>query len=226
MPGQRVAVVTGANRGIGRAVAAQLAERGLLVFVAGRDEGAVREAADDLGAGTRPLILDVTSQASVDWAVAATGHVDVLVNNAAILDEGQDPLVEDGGRIEQLIDTNLLGAWRATRGFAPGMIERGWGRIVNVSSGAGSFSAGLWTAAPAYSVSKAALNALTVVLDARLRGTGVKVNAADPGTVATRMAPYAGRTPEQAAGPIADLALLPDDGPSGGFFHEGAPEPW
>ncbi len=221
----RTALDTGATEGVGRALSAALAGAGHRVLVTARDEADAEATAATLP-GARGLRLDVTSQASVDWAVAATGHVDVLVNNPAILDEGQDPLVEDGGRIEQLIDTNLLGAWRATRGFAPGMIERGWGRIVNVSSGAGSFAAGLWTAAPAYSVSKAGLNALTVVLDARLRGTGVKVNAADPGTVATRMAPYAGRTPEQAAGPIADLALLPDDGPSGGFFHEGVPEPW
>jgi len=222
---RRTALVTGANRGIGRAIAARLAEEGLTVFVAGRDEGAVRDAADQIP-GAKPLRLDVRDDASVQAAAKHAGDVDVLVNNAAILDEGQDPLTEEEGRVVALVDTNLLGAWRTCRAFVPGMVARGWGRVVNVSSGAGSFEMGLWAAAPAYSVSKAALNALTVVLDSRLRGTGVLVNAADPGTVGTRMAPYSGRRPEQAAGHIARLALLPDDGPSGGFFYEGEPEPW
>lgn len=217
----RRALVTGANRGIGRAVAAELAERGAAVIVAGRDERAAAEAAREIGA--QAVALDVRDPASVERAREAAGPVDVLVNNAALLDEGDDPL---GDHVEALIDTNLLGAWRACRAFVPGMRDRGWGRVVNVSSGAGSFAGGLWSAAPAYSVSKAALNALTLVLAQSLEGSGVKVNAADPGTVGTRMAPYASRTPQQAASHIADLALLPDDGPTGGFFHEGRPEPW
>lgn len=221
---ERTALVTGANRGIGRAVAERLRSRGLAVIVAGRDEASIGEAADALGA--TPLRVDVRDPAAVRDAARRAGHVDVLVNNAAILDEGQDPVTEDEERVTTIVDTNLLGAWWTCRALIPGMLARDWGRIVNVSSGAGSFAGGLWPAAPAYSVSKAALNALTVVLADRLRGTNVKVNAADPGTVATRMAPYAARTPEQAAEHIADLALLPDDGPTGGFFHEGRPEPW
>ncbi len=220
----RRALVTGANRGIGRAVAERLVAGGHDVIVAGRDEAGVIEAADALGA--RPVLMDIRDEASVLAAAATAGHVDILVNNAGILDEGQDPLSEADERIVALIDTNLLGAWRVCRAFVPGMAERGWGRVVNVSSGAGAFAYGLWPAAPAYSVSKAALNALTVVLAERLRGTGVLVNAADPGTVATRMAPYAGRTPEHAAEHIAALASVDDDGPTGGFFHEGREEPW
>lgn len=220
----RRALVTGANRGIGRAVAERLAQEGLEVLVAGRDEAGVFEAADAIGA--TPVRLDVTDDASVRAAARRAGAIDVLVNNAAILDEGQDVLAEDEGRVSAVIETNLLGAWRMTRALVPGMLERDYGRVVNVSSGAGSFDGGLWAAAPAYSVSKAALNALTVVLAARTRGTNVKVNAADPGTVGTRMAPYASRTPEQAAEHLAALALLPDDGPSGGFWHEGRPEAW
>lgn len=221
----RRALVTGANRGIGLAVAQALAAEGLEVLVAGREEAAVAEAADLVPLST-PLRMDVRDDASVHAAAERAGRVDVLVNNAAVLDEGQDPLLEDEGRTVALLDTNLLGAWRACRAFVPGMVVRDFGRVVNVSSGAGSFAGGLWPAAPAYSVSKAALNALTVVLADRVRGTNVKVNAADPGTVGTRMAPYATRTPEQAAEHLARLALLPDDGPSGGFFHEGRPEPW
>lgn len=221
----RTALVTGANRGIGRAVAERLVAEGLSVFIGGRDEGAVVEAADSIP-GTTALVLDVRSDASVRAAAKRAGDIDVLVNNAAILDEGQDPLTEDEERVTALVDTNLLGAWRTARAFMPSMLARDFGRVVNVSSGAGSFGGGLWAAAPAYSVSKAGLNALTVVLAERVRGTNVKVNAADPGVVGTRMAPYAGRRPEQAAEHIAALALLPDDGPSGGFFHEGEPEPW
>jgi NAD(P)-dependent dehydrogenase (short-subunit alcohol dehydrogenase family) len=220
----QTALVTGANRGIGRAIAERLVAEGLTVHVAGRDEGAIREAADALGA--TPVRLDVRSDRSVRAAAEAVGPIDVLVNNAAILDEGQDPLSEDEERIVALVETNLLGAWRTARAFMPGMLVRDFGRVVNVSSGAGSFAGGLWPAAPAYSVSKAGLNALTVVLADRARGTNVKVNAADPGVVGTRMAPYASREPSQAAEHIARLALLPDDGPTGGFFHEGRPEPW
>ena len=220
----RTALVTGANRGIGRAVAQQLAADGLNVLVGGRDEASILEASEQIG-GT-PLRLDVRDEASVRHAARTVGGVDVLVNNAAILDEGHDPISEDFDRVLDVVDTNLLGAWRTCRAFLPGMLAQDWGRIVNVSSGAGSFAGGLWSAAPAYSVSKAALNALTVILAQRLNGTQIKVNAVDPGTVDTRMAPYASRTPEQAAEHIAALATLPDDGPTGGFFHEGRHEPW
>ena len=220
----RTALVTGANRGIGRAIAERLKAEGLEVIVGGRDEAGIRETADEIGA--TPLRIDVRDDASVVAAAHKAGPVDVLFNNAAILDEGRDPLQLDDERILTVIDTNLLGAWRTCRAFVPGMIERGYGRVVNVSSGAGSFGHGIWTAAPGYSVSKAALNALTVVFSERVRGTGVLVNAADPGTVATRMAPYADVTPEQAAEHVAALGLLPDDGPTGGFFHQGQPEPW
>jgi NAD(P)-dependent dehydrogenase (short-subunit alcohol dehydrogenase family) len=170
--------------------------------------------------------LDVVDDDSVRAAFDEAGPVDVLVNNAAVLDEGQDPLTIAEERLTSLLETNLAGPWRIARAFVPAMVAQGWGRVVNVSSGAGSFAGGLWPAAPAYSVSKAGLNALTVVLAARLRGTGVLVNAADPGVVQTRMAPYAGQTPEEAAEHLARLALLPDDGPTGGFFHRGEPEPW
>jgi NAD(P)-dependent dehydrogenase (short-subunit alcohol dehydrogenase family) len=220
----RSALVTGANRGIGAAVAERLAGEGLDVVVAARDEAAAREVADRIGG--RAIRLDVTDPASVHDAARHVGPIDVLVNNAALLDEGEDPLAQDDERVEAMVSTNLLGPWRTIRALVPGMVERGRGRVVNVSSGAGSFASGLWTAAPAYSVTKAGLNALTVVLAARLRGSGVLVNAADPGVVATRMAPYASRTPEQAAEALARLALIPDDGPTGGFWHEGRPEPW
>lgn len=221
----RTALVTGANRGIGHAIAQALARAGLEVVVGARDRAAGERAAREVGAA-RAVALDVTDEASVRAAAAELGAVDVLVNNAAILDEGEDLLAQDAARVEEMVGTNLLGPWRTIRAFVPGMVERGWGRVVNVSSGAGSFANGLWTAAPAYSVTKAGLNALTVVLDSRVRGRGVLVNAADPGVVGTRMAPYASTSPEDAAEPIARLALLPDGGPTGRFWYRGREEPW
>jgi len=221
----RTALVTGANRGIGRAIAQHLVGAGLRVLVGARDPQAGERAAAELGAAGA-LALDVADEASVRAAADAAGDVDVLVNNAAILDEGEDVLTQDAARVDALVETNLVGPWRTIRAFVPGMVERRWGRVVNVSSGAGSFANGLWPAAPAYSVTKAGLNALTVVLAARTRGSGVLVNAADPGVVGTRMAPYASTSPEEAAAPIARLALLPDDGPHGGFWYRGREEPW
>ena len=207
----RTALVTGANRGLGAAVADTLEARGLRVLRAARD-------------GSGDIELDVTDEAGVRAAAAAAGPVDVLVNNAALLlDEGTSPLTVPAVDVERAFAANAVGPWRVCQAFVPGMRERGWGRVVNVSSGAGSFAHGLWTGAPAYAASKAALNALTVMLADELRGTGVLVNAVSPGLVSTRMAPYASTSPAQAAGPVADLATLPDDGPTGGFFSDGAP---
>ncbi len=171
----RRALVTGANRGIGRAIAAHLVEAGLEVLVAARDAGAGDEAARELGAAGA-VVLDVTDEASVRAAAEAAGDVDVLVNNAAILDEGEDVLTQDAARVDAMVQTNLLGPWRTVRAVVPGMVARRFGRVVNVSSGAGSFASGLWTAAPAYSVTKAALNALTRLLASMLYG----VSATDP----------------------------------------------
>ena len=221
----RTALVTGANRGIGHAVARALAKAGLEVTVGARDPAAGERAARETGAA-RAVALDVTDEASVRAAAAKLGAIDVLVNNAAILDKGEDVLAQDAERVDAMVGTNLLGPWRTIRTFVPGMVERGWGRVVNVTSGAGSVTGGLWPAAPAYSVTKAGLNALTVVLADRVRGSGVLVNAADPGAAGTRMSPKASRSPEEAAEPIARLALLPDGGPSGRLWYRGREEPW
>jgi NAD(P)-dependent dehydrogenase (short-subunit alcohol dehydrogenase family) len=221
----RRALVTGANRGIGRAIAEHLVEAGLEVLVGARDGRAGERAAEEIGAAGA-VSLDVTDEGSVRAAAHAAGDVDVLVNNAAILDEGEDVLAQDAERVDALVATNLVGPWRTIRAVVPGMVERGSGRVVNVSSGAGSFANGLWTAAPGYSITKAGLNALTVVVAAQVQGTGVLVNAADPGVVSTRMAPYASTSPQDAARPIARLALLGDDGPTGRFWYRGREEPW
>jgi NAD(P)-dependent dehydrogenase (short-subunit alcohol dehydrogenase family) len=232
--GGRVALVTGANRGLGLETSRQLLERGLRVVMTGRDERAVQHARDALGAGedaAMALGLDVTDPASIESAeraiAARLGGVDVLVNNAAVLlfdDRSVLSIPAEGFR--DTFDTNVFGVIDTCRVFAPGMAERGYGRVVNVSSGAGQLST-MSTYAPAYSMSKAALNALTRILAATYRDRGVLVNAVDPGWVRTDMGgPSAPRSVEQGADTIVWLATLPDRGPTGGFFHDRRPIAW
>jgi NAD(P)-dependent dehydrogenase (short-subunit alcohol dehydrogenase family) len=155
-------------------------------------------------------------------AAAATtvGPVDILVNNAGVLlDHGRDPLTVPLDLVEEQWRVNALGAWRVSQVFVPGMVARGWGRVVMVSSGTGAFSNGLFTGAPGYSASKTALNAVTSLLAAATRGSGVLVNAVNPGLVRTRMRPEAPRTAQEAAADIEYAALLSDDGPTGCFLR-------
>ncbi|APU14256.1 MULTISPECIES: SDR family NAD(P)-dependent oxidoreductase [Actinoalloteichus] len=223
----RTALVTGANRGLGRAVAAALHARGLRVVLAGRDRSSVEQAAAELGAGASGCVLDVTDSTSVLAARALIGPVDVLVNNAGVLlDGGGDPLTVDLDLVRDTLAVNVLGSWRVSQAFVPDMVTRGWGRVVIVSSGTGSFSNGLFTGAPGYSVSKTALNGLTTMLAAQTENTGVLVNAVNPGPTRTRMMPRAERSPEEAGELIADAATLPDDGPSGRFLRGTQVLPW
>ena len=223
-----VAVVSGANRGIGLQVARELALDGMAVLLGARDPQRGEAAAVELageGLDVRAVQLDVTDQTSVDALRAGLERIDVLVNNAAILPHGLatelDPAVADAAW-----QTNALGAWRLAVAVIPLMREHGWGRIVNVSSGAGSLS-GMSTYEPPYSVSKAALNAITRVLAGELQGSGILVNAVDPGWVRTDMGgAIAPRTVEQGAASVLWAARLPDDGPTGGFFHDGEPVAW
>jgi NAD(P)-dependent dehydrogenase (short-subunit alcohol dehydrogenase family) len=229
----RVAVVSGANRGIGLEVARQLARRGLTVVLGARDLAKGEEAARRLradGLTVLPRQLDVADDASVARLVtgveAELGRLDVLVNNAAILyDTWQRGVDADLAVVHQALETNLFGAWRLCRAAIPLMRRGGYGRIVNVSSGAGSL-ASMGGGTPAYSVSKAALNALTRILGAELRGAGILVNAVDPGWTATDMGEHGGRPVEDGARGVVWAATLPDDGPTGGFFYDGEPEPW
>jgi NAD(P)-dependent dehydrogenase (short-subunit alcohol dehydrogenase family) len=222
-----VALVSGANRGIGRETARQLADRGYDVIVTARDEGKAREAAEAIGG--RPLQLDVTDPASIERAAAAVaddpGHLDVLVNNAGIGGDfgiaGADP---DFDRIQAALDTNFFGAYRLTIALLPLLRKSEHPRIVNVSSGMGGLTEmGGWT--PGYRVSKAALNAMTRILSTELEGDGVKVNSACPGLVDTDMgSQFGARKPvEDGAAGVVWLATLPDDGPTGGFFRDGKP---
>ncbi|MGW4795252.1 SDR family NAD(P)-dependent oxidoreductase [Nonomuraea sp. NPDC004297] len=216
----RTALITGANRGLGHATAAELRRRGLRVVVTARDGDEAADAAARIGPDVRSHPLDTTDPGSVERAAARLGPVDVLVCNAGVLlDAGDDPLSVPLDRVEQTLRVNLLGGWRVAQAFVPGMVSRGWGRVVFVSSGTGSFSVGLWTGAPAYSVSKTAVNGLTTMLATCTKGSGVLVNAVNPGQTRTRMMPHASRPPEEAAADIADAATLPDDGPSGVFLR-------
>ncbi|WP_320065190.1 SDR family oxidoreductase [Micromonospora sp. RTGN7] len=219
----RTALVTGANRGIGLAVARELHDRGLRrVVLTGRDGAAVADAAAEIGPRATAYRLDVTDPDDVEEAGKQLAPVDVLVCNAGVLlDAGTDPLDTPLDLVETTLRINLLGAWRVLQTFLPPMIEQGWGRVVLVSSGTtAEFGGALFTGAPGYSLSKSALNGLTTMVAARTVGTGVLVNAVNPGRVRTRMMPTQQTPPEVAARFIADVATLPDGGPTGHFLTE------
>ncbi|WP_410567172.1 SDR family NAD(P)-dependent oxidoreductase [Amycolatopsis sp. cmx-4-61] len=216
------ALVTGAGRGIGLAVCRHLADAGFEVVAS------ARRLADAEAAGTgRAVRLDVTDAGSVAAALEQAGPVDILVNNAGVLlDAGAPPESVPPELVAETVAVNALGALRVSQAVLPGMFDRGWGRIVMVSSGTGAFSHGLFTGAPAYALSKTALNAVTVLLANSARGRGVLVNAVNPGRVRTRMMPEADGDPAAAAADIAWAATLPDDGPTGTFFRSREPIDW
>ncbi len=237
---ETIALVTGATRGIGLEVARQLGQRGMRVIVTARDEARAAIAAETLAAEDLPataMAVDVASADSVRRLAARVeseiGALDVLVNNAAV--SGQlleTATTADLKATRELLDTNVLGAWRTTQALLPLLRRSEHPRIVNVSSGAGSHGdAGLGlsgAAAASYGVSKAALNALTVKLAAELAGTGILVNAVCPGLTATApgMEEMGARPVADGAGSVVWAAVLDDDGPSGGFYRDGAPVPW
>ncbi|MDT0321903.1 SDR family NAD(P)-dependent oxidoreductase [Streptomyces millisiae] len=230
-----MALVTGANRGIGAAIARGLAERGLRVMLGSREEWAARAAAAELTAFGRTAMahqLDVTDPASVARAVADTvtqfGRLDVLVNNAGVaVDRGQAAADPDFERVRATIDVNLLGAWRCCAAVIPEMRRHGYGRIVTLSSHLGTTTTMMAGGNVSYRVSKAGLNALTQILASELVGDGILVNAVSPGRTNTRMASgETDRTPEQAARTPIWLATLPDHGPTGGLWYDGKPLPW
>jgi NAD(P)-dependent dehydrogenase (short-subunit alcohol dehydrogenase family) len=222
-----VALVTGANRGIGLEVCRQLGRLGFTVLLGARDAGRGARASRQLGGGSiSPIVIDVADDQSVRAAAAGIERLDVLVNNAAILyDTWQRGVDADLDQVHEALETNLLGAWRVTEAVLPLLRESPAGRIVNVSSGAGAIT-GMGGGTPAYSVSKAALNALTRILAAELRGEGILVNAVCPGWVATDMGGSGGRPVADGAAGIVWAATLPDDGPTSGFFRDGRPIDW
>jgi NAD(P)-dependent dehydrogenase (short-subunit alcohol dehydrogenase family) len=225
-----IAIVTGANRGIGLEVCRQLAARGYAVILGSRDLRKGEAAARGLSGEVHPRQLDVTDPDSVERLRASIeadfGRLDVLVNNAAILyDTFQHAVDADLAVVHEALETNLFGAWRMCEAFLPLLRKSRHGRIVNVSSEAGSL-ASMGSGTPAYNVSKVALNSLTRMLAAELKGTGILVNSVCPGWVATDMGGAGGRPVEDGAASVVWAVTLPDGGPTGGFFRDGKPLPW
>ena len=229
------ALVTGANKGIGFAIARQLGEKGYAIWLGCRDETRGRRAADALkadGIEAEPLPLDVTSDAGVSAAAEALSAridaLDVLVNNAG-MHYGMTPSTaeEPLDQMATMFDVNALGAVRVTRAMLPLLRRADAARVVMMSSGLGSVAATLdmtsenWTVPMAgYCVSKAALNMVTVKFAKDLAVEGIKVNAADPGLTATDLTGGMGtRTPEEAARVPVALATLGPLGPTAGFFR-------
>jgi NAD(P)-dependent dehydrogenase (short-subunit alcohol dehydrogenase family) len=225
---QRVAVVTGANRGLGLAIVRALAVHGLHVVLTARTEDAADRAAQTLAQQGLPVSnhqLDVTDPASVVRTMADTGYtfgrLDVLVNNAAVaIDRQQTASSADMERVRATLDANVMGAWRCCTAAIPEMKRNRYGRIVNVTTHMANF-ARLGTGSVAYRVSKTALNALTRILAAELHDDNILVNAASPGRADTRLAyGNADRSTDEAADDFVWLSTLPDDGPTGGLFHQ------
>jgi NAD(P)-dependent dehydrogenase (short-subunit alcohol dehydrogenase family) len=231
--GGGTALVTGANRGIGREVARQLAQRGYRVLLTARDSAQASAAAEriasETGASVRALALDVSDPQSIEAAAVAVhedpGRLDVLVNNAGVgLDFGVSGTAPDFDAIEQTLQTNFYGAYRLAIALLDLLRKSAHPRIVNVSSGMGGV-AEMGGRSPGYRVSKAALNAVTRILSTELEGDGFLVNSACPGFVKTDMGGPMGasKSVEDGAAGIVWLASLPDDGPTGGFFRDGHP---
>jgi NAD(P)-dependent dehydrogenase (short-subunit alcohol dehydrogenase family) len=231
MDNGRVALVSGGNRGIGLEVCRQLSEQGVTVVIGSRDEERGRAAAEGLEGDVVPHQLDVADAGSVDRMAAFLedrfGRLDVLVNNAAISnDDGQRGVDADLDRVKEALEANLFGAWRLCEVAIPLMRRNGYGRIVNVSTGLAALE-DMGGGSPGYRVSKTALNVLTRILASELRGSGILVNAVNPGWVQTDMGGSgATRSVEEGADALVWAATLSNNGPTGGFFRDRSPVPW
>lgn len=244
MLAQKVAVVTGAARGLGLEVSRLLAAEGCQVVLVGRKEKELQAACallEAAGHSPLPLLADVTRGEEVarlaEEVAARYGRADILVNNAGVFLEPHDfadpargsLLAVDPELVAATFQANTLGPLRLIQAFVPLMQRRGWGRVVNVSSGMGQLAAmgGAW---PGYRASKTALNALTRILAAELQAagqSGIKVNSVCPGWCRTDMGGEgAQRSAEDGARSILWAATLGEDGPSGGFFRDGQPLDW
>ena len=230
----RVAVVTGANRGMGLEACQQLAQLGYHVVLTSRDQRRGEQATQSLvrqGLSVTYHALEVTDPVSVKQLQQTLetrfGGADVLINNAAVYpDEGRSILEVELELVHATLETNFFGPLALCQALVPGMIRRGYGRVVNVSSGGGQLAT-MGDFAPSYAVSKAALNALTRMVADAAREANVLVNSVDPGWVRTQMGgPGAPRSIKQGVETIVWLATLPDGGPTGGFFHDRKPIPW
>ncbi|MFG1927841.1 SDR family NAD(P)-dependent oxidoreductase [Cryptosporangium sp. NPDC048952] len=237
MSEQTTALVTGANKGIGYEIAIGLGALGWRVGVGVRNDVRREEAVEKLraaGVDAFGVALDVTSDASVAAAVGQFERLDVLVNNAGITGGmAQEPGNTDLDVVRDAIETNVLGVIRVTDAFLPLLRASASPRIVNISSSVGSLtlqSQGTDATGPiamAYPTSKTFLNAVTVQYAKALAGTNILINLGCPGFVATDLNGFRGhRTPAQGAAIGVQLATLPDDGPSGGYYDDNGPVPW
>lgn len=231
---RKVAIVTGANRGIGLETCRQLSQRGILAVLTSRDEAKGIEAVEKLHQEVGEIIyhqLDVTDADSIarlrDFIEQNFHQLDILVNNAGVfLDRGESVFAVDINIIQDTLETNFYGALNLCRAFVPLMRQQNYGRIVNVSSGLGALTR-MGGRSAGYKISKAALNALTRIMADEVRGDNIKVNAVSPGWVRTDMGGSgATRSVAQGADTIVWLATLPDDGPTGDFFHDRQSIPW
>jgi NAD(P)-dependent dehydrogenase (short-subunit alcohol dehydrogenase family) len=243
-----IALVTGANKGIGREIARQLAAEGHTVYVGSRDAERGKDAVAEIGGDARPLVIDVTDAGSIAAAARQVPALDILVNNAGVSTSERKPVTEEGlDTFRRIYETNVFGVVAVTNAFLPALRRSAHPRIVNISSGTASLAASAGQAEgviafasrpsgalAAYRSSKTALNELTVLYANELADAGFKVNVLAPGARRTDLmgpgalvtSPRAGDPAEGAAGAVR-LALLPDDGPTGGFFSwDGTPVPW
>ncbi|WP_062347270.1 SDR family oxidoreductase [Herbidospora yilanensis] len=236
----KTALVTGANKGIGHAIAAGLGALGYRVGVGARDRSRRETAVEKLraaGVDAFGVPLDVTDEESVTTAATLINRLDVLVNNAGIsgpFGPGwvQDPTTLDLDVVRTVVETNVIGVIRVTNTMLPLLRQSPSPRIVNISSSVASVTRqadpdiAIGPIMAAYSPSKSFLNAVTVQYARQFAGTKILINAACPGLVATDFTGFTGRTPEEGAATAIRLATLPDDGPTGGFFEDAGVIPW
>jgi len=237
----KVALVTGANKGIGYEICRQLGEQGITVIVGARNEQRGEEAVNQLlaqGVKAYFVQIDVTDQLMVErayeWISSTFGRLDILVNNAGVFLQEGLPSGLDVELMKEIYETNVFGVFRVTKAMLPLLRNSAGGRIVNLSSGLGSltlnsdpdfeFASFLVLG---YNSSKTAVNAMTVFFANELRGTKIKVNSADPGYCATSMTNYASpRSPAEGAKEAVRLATLPDEEESGGFYSDRGRVAW
>lgn len=240
-PTGRVALVTGANKGIGFEIAKGLAAKGVTVLIGARNSTAGAEAARSLretGAKADSVRIDLTDEQSISAAAAEIeqkfGKLDILVNNAGISPErGKEPSESDVGLMRTTYETNVFGTVAVTNAMVPLLRKSDAGRIVNVSSGLGSFALRAGPNAPlssmrslAYNSSKTALNAATANYANEFEGSTLKINSANPGLCATDLTKGKGRPAEEGAAIAVELALVGPEGPNGGFFDDKGRVPW
>jgi NAD(P)-dependent dehydrogenase (short-subunit alcohol dehydrogenase family) len=226
----RIILITGANRGIGRELAAQLAAAGDTVLLSARDQRAAKKAASEIGGDVHPIQLDTSDVSSISAAArnieADFSRLDVLVNNVGgVYDYGQEASTADLAIAQQALETNLFSAWRVTQAMLPLLRKAQGSRIVNVSSEIASLER-MGAAVPAYATSKTALSALTRLFAAELADEGITVHAASPGWTATELGGEGGRPVAEGAASILHVIDLPADSGTGGFYQDGKSLPW